>query len=142
MERVAWARAHMPLLRELEAELKEVIEKKHPRETQYRRRKRSPRIRRAMTEKDQEKRDWPPWWDWELDLKSHVLERMEDRHFTEVDLRRMMEHATGFRQARRTGRWIIETKHQDLRWEVVVQPDAYTELLGVITAYEVKRKRK
>jgi len=95
-----------------------------------------------MTEKDQEKRDWPPWWDWELDLKSHVLERMEDRHFTEVDLRRMMEHATGFRQARRTGRWIIETKHQDLRWEVVVQPDAYTELLGVITAYEVKRKRK
>ena len=86
MERVAWARAHIPLLRELEAELKEVIEKKHPRETQYRRRKRSPRIRRAMTEKDQEKRDWPPWWDWELDLKSHVLERMEDRHFTEVDL--------------------------------------------------------
>ena len=95
-----------------------------------------------MTEKDQEKSDWPPWWDWELDLKSHVLERMEDRHFTEVDLRRMMEYATGFRQARRKSRWIIETKHQNFNWEVVVQPDTYTELLGVIPAYEVKRKRR
>jgi hypothetical protein len=96
----------------------------------------------AEEEKEQEKREWPPWWEWELDPRPHVMERMEDRPFTEVDLRRMMEYATGFRPARRKGRWIIETKHQDLKWEVVVQPNDYTELLGVITAYQVKRKRK
>jgi len=34
---------------------------------------------------------WPEWWDWELDLSPHLLERMVDRGFSEVDLRRMME---------------------------------------------------
>jgi hypothetical protein len=92
--------------------------------------------------KEPEKREWPPWWEWELDLWTHVEERMEDRRFTEVDLRRMMEQAMGFRRARRKGRWIIETKHQDKKWEIVVQPNTDTELLSVVTAYEVKRKKK
>jgi hypothetical protein len=30
---------------------------------------------------------WPEWWDWELELTPHLLKRLVDRGFTEVDLR-------------------------------------------------------
>jgi hypothetical protein len=30
---------------------------------------------------------WPDWWEWELELTPHLEKRMEDREFTEVDLR-------------------------------------------------------
>lgn len=36
-------------------------------------------------------RDWPPWWQWELELTPHLLKRMVDRGFTEVELREMLE---------------------------------------------------
>ena len=40
-----------------------------------------------------EEQDLPAWWNWELELTLHVLKRMEDRDFNEVDLRMMLEHA-------------------------------------------------
>jgi hypothetical protein len=88
------------------------------------------------------KKEWPPWWDWELDLRPHVEERMEDRRFTEVELRRMMEIANDCNPARRAGRWVIETKHQGRRWEVIVEPNPADELIEVITAYAVKRRNR
>ena len=44
------------------------------------------------------RRGWPAWWDWEIELSPHLLKRMVDRRFTEVDLRRMLERATGYRE--------------------------------------------
>ena len=38
---------------------------------------------------------WPDWWEWELELTPHLEKRMEDREFTEVDLRAMLEQAEG-----------------------------------------------
>ena len=38
---------------------------------------------------------WPDWWEWELELTPHLEKRMEDREFTEVDLRAMLERAEG-----------------------------------------------
>jgi len=35
----------------------------------------------------------PFWWRWEVQLSSHVERRMARRDFSEVDLRRMLEHA-------------------------------------------------
>lgn len=35
----------------------------------------------------------PHWWAWDLELSPHLLKRMIDRGFTEVDLRRMIEDA-------------------------------------------------
>ena len=84
----------------------------------------------------------PPWWEWELDIWTHVEERMEDRGFTEVELRRMMERAGSLHRLPRRGRWVAETTHKGARWEVVVKPDPVTELLEVITAYPVKRHHK
>lgn len=33
------------------------------------------------------KRPFPDWWDWQLDLTPHLLKRMDDRDFNELDLR-------------------------------------------------------
>jgi len=34
--------------------------------------------------------DWPTWWDWDIDLTPHVLKRMVDRGFSEIELRLML----------------------------------------------------
>ena len=84
-------------------------------------------------------RQWPPWWTWELELSAHLLKRMEDRGFNEVDLRRMLEHASGHRPDIIEGRFIIEVRHADQPWEVIVEPDEMPQLLVVITAYPVEQ---
>jgi len=85
---------------------------------------------------------WPPWWDWELEFSPHLLKRMEDRRFTEVDLRRMLEHATGNRRDAAAGRWIIQTRHSRRAWEVIVEPLATEQFLLVVTAYPLESGKK
>ena len=60
---------------------------------------------------------------------------MEDRGFNEVDLRRMLEHASGHTPDIMAGRFVIETRHAGQSWEVIVEPDEGRQLLVVITAY-------
>jgi hypothetical protein len=55
--------------------------------------------------------DWPPWWEWELELSPHVEKRTEDRGFNELDLRTMLQYATGYRPDFVEGRFAIETTH-------------------------------
>lgn len=82
------------------------------------------------------RREWPLWWDWELKLTDHLFEAMEKREFTEVDLRRMMEHAIGYRPDRDVNtRWIIETEFRGAKWDIIVEPQADKEFLDVITAF-------
>jgi hypothetical protein len=83
------------------------------------------------------KRDWPPWWDWELDVSDHTYENMPVRGFTEVDLRRMMEQATDYSPDIEEGRWRIETRFRGQLWEVIVEPVPEKQLLLVVTAYDV-----
>lgn len=84
-------------------------------------------------------RDWPAWWEWTLDLSPHLLKRMLDRQFSEVDLREMMEKAGGWREDVVEGRWIIETRHRKQAWEVIVEPDEARGLLVVVTAYPLQK---
>lgn len=81
---------------------------------------------------------WPHWWDWEVELSSHVLKRMVDRSFNETELRLMMSVATGYREDKEPERWVVETVHESRRWEVIVEPDTVDQLLVVITAYSVE----
>jgi hypothetical protein len=81
---------------------------------------------------------WPAWWRWELELSSHLFERMADRGFNEVEVRRMLSAAVDLRRDVIPGRWSIETHHRRKRWEVIVEPDADEQLLVVITAYPVE----
>ena len=62
---------------------------------------------------------------------------MVDRDFTEVDLRRMLEYATGLRVDVVEGRWVVETCHARSPWEVIVEPDEEVRLVIVVTAYPV-----
>ncbi len=84
------------------------------------------------------KSDWPNWWQWELELTPQVERRVEDRDFTEVDLREMLEDARGYRQDVVEERWIIESRHRNRGWEVFVEPDADNKRLVIVTAYPVE----
>ncbi len=86
-------------------------------------------------------RIWPPWWAWELRLDSHLLKRLSDRRFTEVDVRQMLEDATNFRRDVEEGRWVVLTRHSRRAWEVIIEPDFDAQELWVITAYELRKRR-
>jgi hypothetical protein len=79
----------------------------------------------------------PAWWSWEPELSPHLLKRMVDRQFNEVDLRAMLENSDSFRSDIEPGRWIVETQHGRRRWEVIVEPLVAESILLVITAYPV-----
>lgn len=85
-------------------------------------------------------RRWPEWWQWELELSPHLLKRMVDRRFTEVDLRRMLEVAQRYRKDVVVNRWVVVTRHRRRRWEIVVEPDWDARLLVVVTAYPVEER--
>ncbi|MGH9383822.1 MAG: hypothetical protein ACRD2N_06005 [Vicinamibacterales bacterium] len=62
---------------------------------------------------------------------------MEDRDFNEVGLRRMLEYARSHRPDIVEGRFVIDARHADKPWEVIVEPDELRHLLVVVTAYPV-----
>lgn len=64
---------------------------------------------------------------------------MEDRACNEVDVRRMLEHASGHRADILEGRFVIEVRHASRPWEIIVEPDELRQLLVVITAYPVEQ---
>jgi len=80
---------------------------------------------------------FPAWWHWELSFTPHAELRMEQRGVTEVDVRAMLERATGFEPSVVEGRFMIHVKKNDRPWIVIVEPDGDASLLVVVTAYEV-----
>jgi hypothetical protein len=82
--------------------------------------------------------EWPAWWHYEIALSPHALERMEERHLTEIDLRGMLEDASGSRPAIVPGRFIVVTMLNRESWEIVVEPDELAKALIVVTAYRVE----
>jgi hypothetical protein len=57
-------------------------------------------------------KSWPAWWSWELELSSHLMKRMEDRRFNEVELRTMLHQAGSYRPDIVAGRWVIACRHK------------------------------
>ncbi|MHC4826393.1 MAG: hypothetical protein ACYTEY_07540 [Planctomycetota bacterium] len=80
---------------------------------------------------------WPDWWSWELELSPHLLKRMRDRQFNEADLRLMLEDASGYHPDVMPRRWVIETRHGEHAWEVIVEPLSDERILLVVMAYPV-----
>lgn len=81
----------------------------------------------------------PAWWGWDLELTPHLERRMEDRDFTEVDLRRMLQDAAAVRPDVVPGRYVAATRHSGRPWQVILEPDPGAHLLVVVTAYPVDR---
>lgn len=85
---------------------------------------------------DRDPRTNPPeWWDWPLAFTAHVKSRMEERHFSEVELRTMLTEATRVSAARRPGRFVATSRHRGRPWTVVLEPDRHARLLFVVTAF-------
>ena len=82
---------------------------------------------------------WPEWCEGELELTPHLLKRMDDRGFSEVDLRLMLEHARDTRADLVEGRHIVETRLRGGPWEVIVEPDEMDQLLVVVSARALAR---
>jgi len=83
--------------------------------------------------------EWPDWWQWELELRPHLLKRMLDRGFNEIDLRQMLDNATGYRPSATAGRYVVTARYDSRDWEIVVEPDELTQQLLVITAYALEK---
>jgi hypothetical protein len=81
----------------------------------------------------------PEWWDWELAFTGHVERRMEERGFTEVELRSMLQRAREYSPSVVENRFMIDTTHQGRPWIVIVEPDPAESLLVIVTAYESQR---
>jgi hypothetical protein len=81
---------------------------------------------------------WPDWWGWELELTSHLERRMEERDLTELDLREVLEAATGFSPNIEVGRFVVFGSLRRRRWNVIVEPDFEDHLLVVVTAFFVE----
>ena len=81
---------------------------------------------------------WPPWWDWELELTPHIEKRMEERGFTDVDLRAMLHAATDWSPDHVEGRFVVASRLRQRPWSVIVEPDDDAQLLVVVTAYPVE----
>jgi hypothetical protein len=64
---------------------------------------------------------------------------MEQRGVTEVDVRAMLEKATGFEPNVVEGRFTVNVGHLQHPWIVIVEPDAEARLLVVVTVYEVSQ---
>jgi hypothetical protein len=79
--------------------------------------------------------DPPDWWDWELAFTAHLEGRMEERDFSEVELRTMVADATDLARARHPGRYIASTRFHGRPWVVILEPDASDQLLWVVTAH-------
>jgi hypothetical protein len=60
---------------------------------------------------------------------------MEERQFSEVELRTLIAKATRVSGARRPGRFIVACRHQAGPWTVVIEPDPAAQLLFVVTAF-------
>jgi hypothetical protein len=79
---------------------------------------------------------FPWWWSWELHFTKHMKVRMAERKVTEIDLRAMLERASGLEAGDESGRFLVYTRHAGRPWTVVVEPESDTRLLAVITAFE------
>ena len=64
---------------------------------------------------------------------------MEDREFSEVELRAMLERARGIGPDVAAGRWRVATTFRNAAWVVIVEPDEDAQRLVVVTAFPVTR---
>jgi len=77
----------------------------------------------------------PLWWDWELEITSHIEKRMIQRGFNEIELRTMIQNAHKLISDKLQHRWCIQTHHKGRKWEVIIEPDFDDMCITVITAY-------
>ncbi|MGH9418969.1 MAG: DUF4258 domain-containing protein [Thermoanaerobaculia bacterium] len=82
---------------------------------------------------------FPEWWSWDLSFTGHAELRIEQRAVTEVEVRAILERATGFEASVVEGRFMVHTRRGQSPRVVIVEPDAEANLLVIVTVYEVSQ---
>jgi hypothetical protein len=82
---------------------------------------------------------FPEWWNCDLSFTGHAELRMEQRGVTEVEVRAMLERATGVRGQRRGEQILVSDPAGAVSLVVIVEPDAEATLLVVVTVYEMSQ---
>jgi len=77
----------------------------------------------------------PSWWEWDLFVSAHALERMAERDFSELDLRTMLHDAHRVVRDIEPGRWVVEARLREWPWEIILEPDGDARRIIVVTAY-------
>ena len=60
---------------------------------------------------------------------------MEERDFTELEVRRMLDAASSMRPTRAPGRFVVSSRRRGTPWFVVLEPDFADRLVYVVTAF-------
>jgi hypothetical protein len=76
-----------------------------------------------------------------LVLSDHVQEQIGERGITEVELRRMLEHARRYRRSRHAGVFLVPGRLWGQSWEFVIQPEPTQRRAVVVTAYLVRAEK-
>jgi hypothetical protein len=84
--------------------------------------------------------DPPEWWQWDLAFTSHLDIRMEEREFSEVEIRGMISDVVDLSPARRPGRFIGATRLRGQAWAVILEPDLEDRVIFVVTAYAKEQR--
>jgi hypothetical protein len=79
--------------------------------------------------------DAPDWWDWDLAFTEHLESRMDEREFSELEVRAMVTDAIDVAPGRHPGRYVAITRLHGQPWVVILEPDADDQLLWVVTAH-------
>ena len=66
---------------------------------------------------------------------------MAERDFNEVDLRQMLQNASGYLPDVEEGRWVIRSKHMRHLWKIIIEPNFEREVLVIVTAFPASREK-
>lgn len=82
----------------------------------------------------------PEWWSWPIELTTHAIKRMNQRHVCEVDLRTMFHDADSplHTSTHDPGRYNIRSRLHGKTWDIIVEPDRKVRVLVIITMYPVE----
>jgi hypothetical protein len=60
---------------------------------------------------------------------------MEQRGVNEIDVRRMLEHTTGWSSGPVSGRFLIRARFHSAGWTVIVEPEREERRLVIVTVF-------
>jgi hypothetical protein len=60
---------------------------------------------------------------------------MEERGFSEVELRAMLEDAISIERGSRPGRWVVRTRHANRSRTVILETEPDSRTVAVVTAW-------
>ena len=82
-------------------------------------------------------RSLPYWWSWPLVIPDHAANRMEERGWTEIEVRRVLGQPRSLDQDPEPGRWRVPCRRGREHWCIIVEPEKRRRWLVMVTIIRV-----